>query len=114
MRENEKPDPIPGMRLLLLHLAPGVVATLVYVLLAGPLVSAGFPPITALFVAIAGVIIPVELGVIVRASRKDAPEAGWLGSVSYRRPLRVRDWLVLAPALLIVAILGFGLFSFLE
>jgi hypothetical protein len=41
----------------------------VYVALSGVVEQAGFPPIASLLVAIALVIIPFELTVVVRASR---------------------------------------------
>ena len=106
-------QPISPLRLLVLHLTPGALATLVYAVLADPARAAGFPPISALFVAIVLVIIPFELAIIARASRND-PEGGWLAAVRFRTPMGARDWLLLAPALLVAAIIGFGLFSLLE
>ena len=114
MTEPAQPAQIPGLRLLVLHLAPGALGTVVYVPLAGPLTAAGFPPIAALLVAVALVIIPVELAVIVRASRAEAPGAGRFASIAYRMPMRARDWLVLVPVVLFVSIIGFGLPSVLE
>jgi len=101
-------------RLLVLHLAPGALATVVFVLLEGPLESAGYPPLASLLVAIVLVIIPFELGVIVRAGQREWPGGGWLASVSYRMPMRARDWAILVPVLLVAAILGFGLLSLIE
>ena len=114
MRQADGAEPLSAGRLLVLHLAPGALGTLVYVVLAGSLGAAGFPPISALFVAIVAVIIPFELAVIVRASREQAQGAGWLASVGYRMPMPLRDWLVLAPVILIVSVIGFALPSFLE
>jgi membrane protease YdiL (CAAX protease family) len=107
-------EPLPLPRLLVLHLVPGALATVVFVLLAGPVEAAGFPPLAAFLVAILLVIIPFELGVVLRASRREAPQGGWLASVAYRGPMRARDWLVLLPVVLVAAILGFGVLSLIE
>ena len=54
--------------LLGLFLVPGALITLAYVLLAPLIDSAGFPPIAALLVAIVIVLLPFELGVVLRAA----------------------------------------------
>ena len=46
-------------RLLLLHLLPGALATLVFVLLAGSVEVAGYPPLAALLIAIAVVKLAI-------------------------------------------------------
>jgi hypothetical protein len=102
---------MPAWRLLLLHLLPGALATFVYVLLADPVRAAGYPPLAALLIAIALVIIPFELGVVVYAGRG---EAGLLSAIPYRDRMTARDWLWLVPVLLIVGILGFGLLGVVE
>ena len=109
-----EPQPLSLLRLLVLHLVPGALATLVFVLLSGPVEAAGYPPLASLLLAIVLVIIPFELAVIVRASQREWPEAGWLASVTYRMPMRARDWATLVPALLVAGIVGFGLFSLIE
>jgi membrane protease YdiL (CAAX protease family) len=100
--------------LIALGLVPGALATLVYVLLSGPVETAGLPPAFGLLAAILLVIIPFELGVVVRASRRDNPGKGALASVPYRVPMSRREWLVLAPALLLVSIVGFGVVGAIE
>ena len=55
--------------LLALFLVPGALMTVVYVLIAPVVESAGFPPIAALLMAILVVLLPIELGVILRAGR---------------------------------------------
>jgi membrane protease YdiL (CAAX protease family) len=100
-------------RVVLLHLVPGALGALVYVLAAGPVMQAGFPPLMALLIAIVVAIIPFELGVIVRAGRREATGRGVLPAVRYREPIPARDWLWV-PALLVVAILGFGIFGLID
>ena len=105
---------IPTGRLLVLFLLPGALAALVFVLASGPVAALGFPPLMGLLVAIAFVIIPFELGTVVRASRREAPDGSALASVPYRRPMRALDWAWLVPGLLVASIFGFGLVGLIE
>ncbi|MGZ8721972.1 MAG: CPBP family intramembrane glutamic endopeptidase [Aeromicrobium sp.] len=102
---------MPIWRLLLLHLVPGALATLVYVLLADPVEAAGYPALMALLIAIAVVIIPFELGVVLIAGRG---EADMLSAIPYRDRMTARDWLWLVPLLVVVGILGFGVLGIVE
>jgi uncharacterized protein len=101
-------------RLLLLHLAPGALATALFILLADPVQRAGFPPLLAFLIAIVVVIVPAELGVVVVAGRQQTGAPSLLAAVPYRRAMSLRDWVILLPGLLIVAIIGFGALSFIE
>jgi uncharacterized protein len=101
--------------LLVLHLAPGVLATLIFVLLAAPIEEVGYPPLAAFLIAIAVGIIPTEMGVIAYAGRGGIRGAdGILAAVPYRRRMSMREWLVLWPLLTVVAIIAFGLFTLVE
>ena len=111
---NTRPAPLSIPRLLALHLVPGAIATLVFVLLAGPIEAAGYPPLAAFLVAIAVVIVPFELGVIALAGRRADGSGGKLAAVPYRRPMSPRDWIILVPALLLAAIVGFGVLALVE
>jgi len=93
--------------LLALFLIPGALVTLVYVVIAPFVESVGFPPIAALLLAILVVLLPMELGVVLRAGRGEPQRIRSV--VPYRRPLPVRDWLWLVPVLVVAAFVGFGL-----
>jgi uncharacterized protein len=93
--------------LLALFLVPGALTTIAFVVIAPIIEAAGFPPIAALFVAIVLVLIPIELGVLVRAGRGNDQRI-W-SVVPYRRSLPIRDWAWLVPALVALAFVGFGL-----
>jgi CAAX protease family protein len=93
--------------LLALFLVPGAITTVVYVLLAPAAAAAGFPPLAAFLVSILILLVPFELGVIVRAAR--AQGLPIRSVLPYRRPIRMRDWLWLVPALIVAEFLGFGL-----
>jgi membrane protease YdiL (CAAX protease family) len=99
-------------RLVALFLVPGVLMTVVYIVIAPFIENVGFPPIAALLVAILIVLVPFELGVILRASR-DRP-GGIRSVVPYRRPLPFRDWLWLVPVLIVAEFVGFGLSMAIE
>src|SRR5215203_3006968 len=93
--------------ILTLHLVPGVLVTLGFVALAPIAEASGFPPIAALLAAIALILVPVELGVLKVASRREGRSVS--GLLPYRDPMRGRDWAWLVPTLIVLAFVGFGL-----
>jgi len=99
---------------ILLHLVPGVLATILFVLLEGPVVAFGFPPIAAFLAAIALVVIPFELGLLLWLGRNRNGGLSLDGVVLYREPMRGRDWAWLYPVLLLAAFLGFGILAVIE
>ena len=99
-------------RLLALFLVPGALMTVAYILLAPFVQTAGFPPIMALLLAIAVVLVPIEVGVVLRAGRGHPQPIRSV--VPYRRPLPARDWLWLVPVLIVAAFVGFGLSMAIE
>ncbi len=113
MNERSDVGQLSWTRLLVLHLAPGAIATLLFVLLAVPVQASGYPPLAAFLVAIAVVIVPFELLFVILAGRRE-PGGGLLAAVPYRRPLTIRQWLILVPMLLVVGILGFALLGLLD
>jgi membrane protease YdiL (CAAX protease family) len=99
-------------KLLALFLIPGAIMTAVFVVLAPVVETAGFPPIAALLVAIVIVLVPFEVGVIVRAARAQGVPVRSV--IPYRRPLHLRDWLWLVPVLIVAEFLGFGISMAIE
>jgi uncharacterized protein len=98
--------------IVLLHLVPGAVGTLVYVAVAGPVQAAGYPPLAALLMAIPLAILPVELGILLIArSRSRAADEPL---IPYRQHLAARSWAWLVPALLVAAVLGSGILMFAD
>jgi uncharacterized protein len=100
-------------RLLALHLAPGLLATLLFVIIADGVQRVGYPPLAAFLIAVAVLIVPFELAVVILAGR-GLRGGGLLAAVPYRRPLTVRQWLIYVPVLLVVAIVGFGLVGLVD
>ena len=107
------PRPMSLTRLILLHLFPGALATALFVVTAQPFQDAGYPPVMGLMLGIVVVIVPWELGVVLLAGRGSA-QGGALAAIPIQHRLTAREWLVFVPALLVVAVLGFGLLSLLE
>jgi CAAX protease family protein len=105
------PDQLPLSRLLVLFLVPGALMTLAFVLLAPLVEAAGLPPIVALLMAVLIVLIPIELGIVLAASRGTGSR---LGAVRYREPMPLRTWLWLVPVLIVAAFLGFGILQGIE
>ena len=105
------PEQLSTPRLLVLFLVPGALMTLAFVVLAPVVERLGLPPIAALLLAIVAVLVPFELGVILRASRGTG---SWRSVIPYRRPMTLRTWLWLVPVLILAAFLGFGIHQVVE
>ncbi len=84
--------------LVMLHLAPGVLGGLVYIALAAPVLSYGYPPIAVLLLAIGIVTLPAEIGMLIYAHRRGDT------LFVYRDPIATRHWLSIVPTLLGLAV----------
>jgi membrane protease YdiL (CAAX protease family) len=98
-------------RILALHLIPGALMTGAFVALAPAAEAMGLPPIAALLASIMLVLVPVELGIVLWTGRG---QAGALSAIPFRRPIPVRTWLWLVPALIVLAFVGFGVHMGIE
>src|SRR5829696_8423131 len=103
-------EQLSSAKLIALHLVPGALVTVGFVLLAPLVNAAGFPPIAALLAAILLVLVPVELGVVVRSVRRD----GGAAAVPYRQRLGLGEWFWLVPVLIVAAFVGFGVHRLIE
>ena len=103
-------EQLSGPKLIALHLVPGALVTVAFVLLAPLVAAAGLPPIAALLVAILLVLVPVELGIVLRAVRRD----GGAAALPYRQRLGLREWFWLIPVLIVAAFVGFGVHRLFE
>jgi uncharacterized protein len=106
-RPTPAADQLGLASLLVLFLVPGALLTIGYVIIAPFIETAGFPPIAGLLLAIVIVLVPFEVGVVLRASRGRGQPIREV--VPYRRPMRLRDWAWLVPVLIVAAFVGFGL-----
>ena len=86
-------------QLVALHLVPGLLTTLAWVLLAPPLMARGYPALFALLLATGGVLIPLELGYLLIQARQAGGRLRDL--IQLRDPLPGRQ-LILWPLTLFV------------
>jgi uncharacterized protein len=91
------PDHHSAVKTLVLHLLPGALITVFYVGVAPFVRSLGFPSIMAIYLAVAFVLVPFELGYLwYRARRTGAP----FGSiVLYRQPVPRGQFVALVAGL---------------
>ena len=90
----------PGQSILL-HLLPGVIATLVYVLSVPGFTRLGYPSITALYLPMILAVILMELGYLLYRGQKKNGSLSLRGIVNFRQP--VPWWMYIAfPLLLLV------------
>ncbi len=92
-----------------LHLLPGVMITIVFVLLGPWLRQNHLPPLLAILISILIILIPVELGWIVFLGFRRNNKLSLDGIVLNRKPLPKKDYFCLIPFLLIWSILVFTL-----
>lgn len=91
------PTPHPehsAPRSLALHLVPGALATLAYVILSPALIARGYPALFTLLLATLGVLIPIELGILLHQARRANGQYSMAGVVMNREPVSRRDYLV--------------------
>lgn len=71
----------------ILHLLPGILVGAFYFLARQPVANMGYPSIFALLLAIALVLIPVELGYLFYQGKKKTGRFSLRGIISYRDPI---------------------------
>ena len=87
-------------RTLTLHLLPGALATVFFLLAGPPLIRAGYPPLLALFLAILVILIPFELGYLFYEGKRSTGSFSLRSVVSFRERIPTWQYLVLVPVLL--------------
>lgn len=91
-----------------LHLFPGAAGTLVYVLITPSLIASGYPSMLGFLIAAAFTLLPIELGVLMYASRKETGTGSIWGGVRYRDALPKWQYAVIPLGLLIWGFLTQG------
>lgn len=89
----------PGQTILL-HLLPGVIGTVVYILTVPPFTSQGYPSITALYLPMILAIVILELGYLYYRAQRKTPTGSLWDAINYREP--VPWWMYIAFPLLIL------------
>lgn len=90
-------------RTLVLHLLPGALILVFFVAVAPLLRGIGFPPMMAIWLAIAFVLIPFELGYLIYQARKKGTSLGNI--VLYRQPVPKGQLVLLVLALFVWGII---------
>jgi membrane protease YdiL (CAAX protease family) len=93
----------PILESILLHLLPGVLTALVYVMTAPLLNLLGYPSNFALLLAALVVLVPFELGFLFYQGKKKNGTFSLKGIVLYREPMPLKQYGILAAALLLYA-----------
>ncbi|HDQ73094.1 MAG TPA: CPBP family intramembrane metalloprotease [Chloroflexi bacterium] len=113
-------DDIPGestkhsiWQSLLLHLVPGVLIFIVYFVSASILINRlpSVALLAALSLGIALALIPFELGYLILQGWRKYRSLSLCGIVLYREPIRVWDYVLFVPLLLIWAVFCFAFIS---
>jgi len=91
-------------RCLALHLLPGAVTTLIYIVLAPLVTRAGFPTLLALLAAALIGVVPLELGHLFIMGKRLNGDWSLKGVVLYDRPGTWRRYVLLVPALIVLAL----------
>ena len=95
------PDEHSLSRLITLHLLPGALTTLFYVMLAPGLEAAGYPALLAILLAALLVGVPIELGVLLWEAKRKNESFSLQGIVLFREPIPRWQYLVI-PVLLLL------------
>ena len=86
----------PSLRnVILLHLLPGVLLVLFYIVTAPLALKLGFPSYFALMVGLGSILIPFELGYLLIQAKKRNGSLSLRGVVVYREPMPVWQYVVL-------------------
>jgi membrane protease YdiL (CAAX protease family) len=93
----------PILQSITLHLLPGVLTTLVYVIATPFLNSLGYPSNFPFLLAGLFVLIPFELGFLFYQGKKRNGTLSLNGIVLYREPMPVKQYVLFATALLLYA-----------
>jgi uncharacterized protein len=75
------------IKLVILHLLPGILVGCFYLLARQPVANMGYPSIVALMLAYAFILIPVELGYLLYQGKKKTGRFTLRGIISYRNSI---------------------------
>jgi len=98
----------------ILHLFPGLVGTVVYVVLAPKLMANGYPALLGMLVAAAAVILPLLLGILLYQAQKTSRSFSLRAVIGYREPLPKWQYGVIPLGLVIWGFLANGITAILD
>lgn len=106
-RVQDQRPALPLWRAISLHLLPGILIGLLYTLVAPFFVRANVPPVAAIYIAIAVVLVPFELGLLLLLGKRRNGRVSLEGIVLNREVSPPAQVLWLVPVLLIWAVAVF-------
>ncbi len=92
-------------RSVMLHLLPGVLGTVFYVLIVSITVQLGFPPLFALLLSGLLVLVPFELGHLLREVKKTSGRLPLTHVVGYRERLSLHQYFLIIPLLVLSGVI---------
>lgn len=97
-------DRLPAWKSVFLHLFPGLLALIVFTLIARPVESMGYPSIMPWLISVSLTVIPFELAYLYYKGRQRNGRTSLDGIILYRQPLKTRQ-VVLWTALTFLVVL---------
>ncbi len=97
-----------------LHLIPGAVGTIVYIMITPSLVANGYPSMLSFLIAALITLLPIEIGILLYAAKKENGKSSIWGAVSYRQAIPRWQYVVIPLGLLIWAFLAQGFTGLLD
>jgi membrane protease YdiL (CAAX protease family) len=85
----------------ILHLLPGLLVIIIFILLTPVLREQGLPSVFTLLIAVTFILIPFELGYLFYLGKKKNGEMSLKGIVLFREKITIWQYIVLAPILII-------------
>ena len=102
------------MKSITLHLLPGLAGVIVYILIAPILMQLGYPAMFSILVAATLVILPIELGYIMRQAKLANDSISLKNIILYRTPLPKWQYIVVPLGLVIWGFLATGITPLLD
>jgi hypothetical protein len=86
----------------ILHLLPGILVGAFYFLALQPVARMGYPSLFAFYLAVAFVLVPVELGFLLYQGKKKTGRFTLEGIISYRNPIPWWQYFVWVPIIFVI------------
>ena len=99
------------LKSVILHLLPGVLIFLFFIILTPILTEKGFPTLFCLFLAVILVLIPFELGYILYQAKKKNKTLSLEGIILYRQKIPLWQHFVIIPSFVAWAFISYALIA---
>ena len=97
-----------------LHLIPGAMVTIVFILITPSIVAKGYPSMLSFLIAALITLVPIEVGILLYVARKENSKASLWGAVGYRQAILGWQYVVIPLGLLIYAFLVQGVTGLID